>query len=94
MVFIFRSALPPRHTHTREFRVPDASFLPVSRPHPAEGCSGDGPGALACVRPPSDLPFALEPGGAGAGAAGWGAVAACGARLRDAGQSLPVRPHS
>lgn len=38
----------------------------------------------ACRAP--DLAFALEPGGAGAGAAGWGAVAAAppAARLRDA----------
>lgn len=65
-----------------EFKGPDASFSPVSRPHTVGGCSG-GPGALARVHLAGDLPFALERGGAGAGAASWGAVTACGTRLRD-----------
>lgn len=66
-----------------EFKGPDASFSPVSRPHTVGGCSGDGPGALARVHLAGDLPFVLERGGAGAGAASWGAVTACGTRLRD-----------
>lgn len=66
-----------------EFKGPDASFSPVSRPHTVGGCSGDGPGALVRVHLAGDLPFALERGGAGAGAASWGVVTACGTRLRD-----------
>lgn len=72
----------------------------VSGPREAEGCWSALPGTSLPPTPPPtahrarDLPVALEPGVAGSGAAGWGAVASAPpfARLRDAGPVATLAP--